>query len=76
MALNLALMGRNNLREKVKGVKGAKSLGEKGRIEGGERQRNGAAGCAPGRREGGRPALGDIRRSEERGEISDRSSHF
>lgn len=35
MALNLALMGRNNLREKVKGVKGAKSLEEKGRIEGG-----------------------------------------
>lgn len=35
MALNLALMGRNNLREKVKGIKGAKSLEEKGRIEGG-----------------------------------------
>lgn len=35
MALNLALMGRNNLREKVKGVKGAKSMEEKGRIEGG-----------------------------------------
>lgn len=35
MALNLPLMGRNNLREKVKGVKGAKSLEEKGRIEGG-----------------------------------------
>lgn len=30
MALNLAVMGRNNLREKVKGVKGTKSLEEKG----------------------------------------------
>ena len=42
MVLNLVAMGKDNQREKVKGVKGT-SLGEKkGRREWGQEQRNGA----------------------------------
>lgn len=60
MALNLAVMGRNNLREKVKGVKGTKSLEEKRLgLKGGKAEKW-------GRR---------VRSREERGWVSSSSEH-
>lgn len=60
-ALGLAATGRDDLREKMKGVKGTKSLEEEGRGREGEAEEWG--GCR--RTAGWCPTLGSIRRGGE-----------